>query len=291
MVKIGFDLSEENALMLEELIDEISDPNWTVERRNDPVGWSACGYFDSAEDAAASLDNLRTRLPFLPEASAEPVVETDWKNAYKAYLQPWSCGNLHWVPVWMKDSYSLPKGDKVFYFDAQMAFGTGDHPTTRLCAQALQRYISETPDYADKELIDAGCGSGILAVSAALLGFRHVKGFDIDPDAVLVSRENSRFSNAGLPDEAFWTGGLAESLPANCCDVLLANILANVLVDNAEILSAAVRDGGVLVLSGILKTEADSVKAVFEKSLSGRIESARTDFMGEWASIEFRLKR
>src|SRR5262249_19203508 len=117
------------------------------------------------------------------------LADADWRESYKAHFKPWQFGRLHWVPVWERETFKLPPGGAVLWLDPGLAFGTGNHETTRLCVERLVALAEERGTAG--RVIDAGCGSGILALSAALLGYRDVVGFDNDPEAVRVSEENA----------------------------------------------------------------------------------------------------
>jgi ribosomal protein L11 methyltransferase len=130
--------------------------------------------------------------------------------------------------------------------------------------------------------IDAGCGSGILAISAVKLGFRPVSGFDNDPEAVAVSRDNAQL-NGTASEVDFFVGDLITGLQGRQADLVMANILANVLCQFASELVAAVAPGGWLVLSGILATEIDVVRETFARSAPGWAIESRT--LGEWSDL------
>ena len=138
-----------------------------------------------------------------------------------------------------------------------------------------------------KHVIDGGCGSGILAISARKIGFTSVYGFDNDPEAVRISQENEKL--CGLEGEIqFEWADLIDGLNGRSADLLLANILANVLSDHAELLCASTNPGGRLVLSGILAREVEEVHAVYAPIIAARLGQApamdaRTD--GEWADL------
>ena len=241
------------------------------------------------DDAAAEYGELRKAFPALPESyDTEAVNDADWQNEYKKYLKPWDCRGLHWVPVWMKGEYRVPESDKALYFDAGMAFGTGDHPTTRLCAMALIDALADNPE--DKSVIDAGCGSGILAISAYLLGARKVFGFDRDPEAVKVSIENAEFNAIPKGAIEFVHSGIEMALAGRKADILLANIISDVLCIYADNLIEAVNPGGKLVLSGILAAENDEVKECFA-SRCKRAKSIESAVMGEWSSLVIEMEK
>lgn len=218
------------------------------------------------------------------EPSGEPVrralADADWRDSYKAHFKAWQFGRLHWVPLWERAQFKLPPGDAVLWLDPGLAFGTGNHETTRLCVERLVTLAEEHG--VDGSVIDAGCGSGILALSAALLGFRDVVGFDNDPEAVHVSEENARLN--GLEHRVkFTTDDLVTGLTGRQADIVLANIQADVLMRFARELIGAVAPGGTLILSGILAGENAQVRTAFEAEAPTWSVNARV--MGEWSDV------
>jgi ribosomal protein L11 methyltransferase len=223
--------------------------------------------------------------------NGEPVVRAlgdgDWRDSYKAHFRAWQFGRLHWVPVWERATFQLPPGDAVLWLDPGLAFGTGNHETTRLCVERLVGLadnfgVSQRGTARTTRVLDAGCGSGILALSAALLGFSDVAGFDNDPEAVRISQENAVVN--GLAERVtFFEGDLTSGLAGREADVVLANIQADVLKRHARELLGAVASGGALVMSGILANENAAVREVFEPLTNTWAVNART--MGEWSDI------
>lgn len=283
---------------LEDFFCEFERSPWLI--FHDTAGGNArdflMGYFDSESEALDAWADLRKVFKILPaRPSVGTLEDRDWKEAYKQNLHPWNYGRLHWVPEWQRASYAVPAGAAVVYFDAGLAFGTGDHPTTRLCGQRLVDFLENARGgnaeaIAGTSVIDAGCGSGILALSAAQLGCGNVFGFDRDPDAVAVSIEN-RAKNALPPNAAKFThDGLDTGLArAGTADVVLANIISDVLCLYADVLVASVKSGGMLALSGILAVEQATVRRVFEakaRAVWGE-NSVRSDgrVMGEWSDV------
>ncbi len=246
------------------------------------------GIFQTEAEARSRWTELR---PLLPEApGAEPALralaDADWRDSYKAHFKAWRFGRLHWVPVWERDSYDLPAGDEVLWLDPGLAFGTGNHETTRLCVERLaaldEELAASGKSRAGLEVVDAGCGSGILALSAAKLGFRNILGFDNDPEAVRVSEENAQL-NALSGRVEFLVGDLVGGLKGRSADVLLANILADVLIRFAGELVGAVAPRGTLILSGILAAENTQVRTAFSEAAPGWPVSYRV--MGEWSDV------
>lgn len=211
------------------------------------------------------------------------IENADWQESYKAHFKASQFGRLHWVPVWERDECEIPDDDEVVWLDPGLAFGTGNHETTRLCCERLVAFAGDrASEVSSARVIDAGCGSGILAISAAKLGFNNVSGFDNDPDAVRISIENAQLNDCA-EKVAFFSGDLVSGLENRRADLLMANILANVLIEFASHLAGAVAPGGLLVLSGILADEVDKVRTAFAASTLGWTIESRT--LGEWADL------
>jgi ribosomal protein L11 methyltransferase len=243
------------------------------------------GIFPSDKEAHARWAEL---MPALPEPPAvEPEVrllpDADWKNSYKAHFKAWAWGRLHWVPVWERDTFVLPEGHAVLWLDPGMAFGTGNHETTRLVIERMVAFEAAlAAGSGSHRMIDAGCGSGILALSAVLLGFSDVFAFDNDPEAVRIGKENAVLN--GLASEIqFVTGGIAESVRGRTAGFVAANIQSDVLVQNADDLLACVAPGGMLALSGILATERHRVREAFAARAPGWTVQSRV--LGEWSDV------
>lgn len=289
MIQLTTEIPEELAPDLDAHFCELEHSPWSIQEDRLKRKTSLCGYFDTEAAARNAFDELLLAFPQMPGHPSVTVIEDkDWKEAYKEHFKPWSAGNLHWVPTWERDVYPVPQGETAIYLDPGMAFGTGNHETTRLCAWRLVE-LSEVhgPERAGRSVIDAGCGSGILAISAAALGFSPVEGFDIDPDSVEIAQENAVVNNvAGAVH--FYQGDLVAGLQGKGAHVVMANILANVLVDHRDLLLDAVLPGGALILSGILATEVDAVREAFTAGARERWTDlshvdSRKD--GEWADV------
>jgi len=189
-------------------------------------------------------------LGFTPAFEARRVEEADWVRITQAQFQPVRVSPRVWVvPSW----HAAPDPAAInIRLDPGLAFGTGTHPTTRLCLNWLDEHLR-----GGEHVLDYGCGSGILAIAAMKLGAGSAMGVDIDLRAVEVSRENAERNSVAA---AFHNSDSAPSLEA---DVLLANILANPLRVLAPALASAVRPGGRIVLSGILAGQAEEVAAIY----------------------------
>lgn len=184
----------------------------------------------------------------LPDAIRR-VEDRDWVRATQAQFDPIGIGRLWIVPSW----HAVPaEAQCVIRLDPGMAFGTGTHPTTRLCLEWLERELRP-----GASVLDYGCGSGILAIAAAKFGAGLVEGMDIDEQAVAAARDNAVRNAVGVRfHDANWQ-------PERQYDVVVANILSNPLKLLAPALIGRVTPGGVLVLSGVLERQAEEVGAIY----------------------------
>ena len=267
---------------------------WGVMQREITDPYEVFGFFPDEATADAELATLRADFPELPDDFALSTMEDAyWQNAYKEFVKPWNNRQLHWVPLWERDHYAVPTGAAAVYLDAGMAFGTGAHETTRLCARRLLDYMGANSErLADIDVIDAGCGSGILALSAAALGFQHIHGFDFDPEAIRVCHENVE-TNQHIPNTvSFAVADLEIGLQNRRADLLLANIQTDVLIPYADTIIRALKPGGTLALSGILTKELEQVRTHYEQRFDelyagNSTTDSRTD--GEWGDLQFVL--
>ena len=188
----------------------------------------------------------------VPGWRVEGLADRDWERAWLDDFRPMRFGRRLWV---CPSNREPPETDAVnLRLDPGLAFGTGTHPTTALCLEWLDGHPPPAT------LLDYGCGSGILAIAGLLLGADAAWGVDLDPQALLASRDNA--ARNGVAERLH--ACLPEALPAELtCDLLLANILAGPLVALAPELGRRVRPGGALVLSGILPGQADEVAAAY----------------------------
>ncbi|TVP87797.1 MAG: 50S ribosomal protein L11 methyltransferase [Pseudomonadaceae bacterium] len=210
--------------------------------------------FEADQHAEALLAQLRAlRHGTLPEHAHELIADQDWERSWMADFNPLRFGQRLWiVPSW----HSAPEPEAVnLLLDPGLAFGTGTHPTTALCLEWLDGQPLD-----NCSLIDFGCGSGILAIAALLLGASPATGTDIDPQALEASRDNARRNQIADADLALY---LPADMPQVPADVVVANILAGPLVELSAQLTQLVKPGGRLALSGILREQADEVVAAY----------------------------
>ena len=268
---------------VEELLAEHEEQHLMVlEDKPSGRAWLT-GYYESRAEAEAGWKRFAAELDpewLATEPGLNELADKDWKESYKEHFKAWQFGRLHWVPVWERENFKLPVGEQVLWLDPGMAFGTGNHETTRLVVERLVKIAEQRGGLG--RVIDAGCGSGILALSAVKLGFAPVAAFDNDPLAVEVSRENAELNGlAGRVD--FYVGDLVTGLAGREAELVLANIQADVLIKFAPQLLAAVAPGGVLVLSGILASELVQVRGAFAELAPDCAVDSRV--LGEWSDL------
>lgn len=210
--------------------------------------------FEADTDETALIAHLQLLCGgSLPEHHVERIEDQDWERSWMDNFQPMRFGRRLWiVPSW----HAAPEPDAVnLLLDPGLAFGTGTHPTTALCLEWL-----DGQELQGCNVLDFGCGSGILAIAALLLGAPQAVGTDIDPQALEASRDNA--SRNGI-DPARFPVYLPADLPQQPADVVVANILAGPLVSLAPQITALVKGGGRLALSGILAEQAEDVRAAY----------------------------
>jgi len=282
LFELKIEISATGVEVVDALLLEHGVENWSL--LEDVIVHRAwiVGVFENEVVARLAWGELRPLLPVVPlgEPEFRALADQDWRDSYKAHFKASRFGRLHWVPVWERNAFQLPAGEAVIWLDPGLAFGTGNHETTRLCAERLVA-LADTRGVTGK-VIDAGCGSGILALSAVRLGFSDVSGFDNDSEAVRVSDENAAL-NELTGRVRFYTADLAAGLPAESADVVLANILGDVLIKFAPLLIRAVKPRGALVMSGILAVEIEKVRAAFATLVPNWTCDSR--LMGEWADL------
>lgn len=205
-------------------------------------------------------------LKEVPAYGVETVEEQNWVQLTQSQFDPIRVSERLWiVPSW----HETPDPAAVnLILDPGMAFGTGSHPTTRLCLEWLERNVSE-----GCSVLDYGCGSGILAIAAVRLGAARVAGVDIDPQAVEAARSNAERNGvvALFADSAQQVAGEY--------DVVVANILSNPLRVLAPAICAHVRSGGRLALSGILREQAEEIMAIYAQWLPMQVADMREDWV------------
>ena len=218
------------------------------------------GLFDAEHPMDKVLKQLHQVSFFKgqPDYKLEQLEDKDWEREWMDNFHPIKFGKRLWVcPSWRE----IPDPAAVnVMLDPGLAFGTGTHPTTALCMQWLDATIQP-----EQSVVDFGCGSGILGIAALKLGAKRVIGVDIDPQAIEASLANAKRNNVEGQIELYLPKDQPKDFQA---DVVVANILAGPLAELKNIISAYVKPGGLLALSGILESQAQSVIAAYSDEFS-----------------------
>ena len=280
----------------------IEDPEDILGREQGPLTWDFAdinvlehkGKFAVVKAYFAEEDNIEEILGYVNEklvelkemgidlgeakVEHEKMYEEDWANTWKQYYKPSKVGEKIVVkPIW--EEYEQKEGELVVNLDPGMAFGTGTHETTRMCIQALEKYVKE-----ESTVFDVGCGSGILAIAAAKLGAKLAVGVDLDSVAVESSIENVGYNN--LNNIEILHGNLVEVIDGKS-DIVVANILAEIICILTDDVKRVMKDGGVFITSGIIH---DRVDMVCEKLEATGFEVIEKNRDGEWNCIVAKLK-
>lgn len=238
----------------------VNTPGWTRSR--------IVALLEPDADIAAVLAEACAALNLaeIPAFTVEFIEEQNWVQLTQSQFDPIRVSDRLWiVPSW----HETPDPGAInLILDPGMAFGTGSHPTTRLCLEWLERTVQP-----GCSVLDYGCGSGILAIAAARLGAAHVAGVDIDPQAVEAARANAE-RNEVVATFADSTAPLAGEY-----DLVVANILSNPLRVLAPAICGHVRPGGRLALSGILREQAEEIIAIYRQWLPLTVADMREDWV------------
>jgi len=232
---------------------------------------------DIISEIEARLNRIKKAVEFNVgslETVKREVEGDEWLERWKEHFRPIKIGKVTVCPEWIE--YAPEIGETVTKIDSNMAFGTGEHETTSMCIELLQKYLKP-----DSDVIDVGCGSGILGITAKKLGARSVLMTDIDVCAVEAAEHNAEINGAhcdvrceNLLDDETAKG-----------DLLLANIMAEILIGFSQGIINNLKNGGVIILSGILDTRLSAVLAAYKSAGFTELETLAK---GEWRAVAMR---
>lgn len=225
-------------------------------------------YLPESSFIAETVEGIRLSIETLKDFNIDighnvvtmcEVNEEDWATAWKQYYHPVKISKRFTVvPTW-EDYQPVATDELIIELDPGMAFGTGTHPTTVMCLQALEKVVQS-----EQTVVDVGTGSGVLSIGAALLGAKAVHALDLDEVAVRSARENIALNKVDHVVEVFH-GNLLDTVKEPA-DVVVANILAEIIMTFTDDAYSIVKDGGVFVTSGIIGAKRDAVKAALQAS-------------------------
>ena len=247
-------------------------------------------YLDEEEDVAPVLMNVRKELEdmrafldvgecTIEESETEDV---DWVNNWKQYFHQFYIDDILVIPSW--ENVKPEDSDKmVIHIDPGTAFGTGMHETTQLCIRALKKYVTS-----ETEILDVGCGSGILGMLALKFGAKHSLGTDLDPCAIDAIHENMEVNGIRKDQYEVMIGNIIDDTAVQDAvgyekyDIVAANILADVLVPLTPVIIHQMKPGAVYITSGIIE---DKENVVVEAVKAAGLEVLEVNHQGEWVSV------
>jgi ribosomal protein L11 methyltransferase len=261
LLEISVRTDGEMAEALSELFNRLGHGGAVIEEApHEPRSLDVKTYLEIDEHIATSRRILEeslwhlSQLYPLPAPEFREVKEEDWANAWKAYHPVQHVGERIVIkPTWR--DYTPQPHELVVELDPGMAFGTGQHPSTRLCLLALERMMLNAA-----RVLDVGTGSGILAIAAALLGASEVFGCDIDKKSIEVARENVVLNHV-VAKVRLEVGSLGHMSPKGDADVIIINILAPVIIELLPLARPLLSDEGRIILSGLIATQEADVRA------------------------------
>lgn len=244
-------------------------------------------YFSGQENINELLQLIKEKISIISNfldtgegyAGYSEIDDEDWSAAWKKHYRPFHLsGQIVIKPSW--ENYEGKDNEIVIELDPGMAFGTGTHETTKMCAQLLEKYLRS-----DDTVIDVGCGTGILSIIAAKLGANHISAVDVDQVAVKVTEENCRLN--GVDNFVSPSKGVLSDLDKVKVDLIVANIIADVIIDLSEVAGDYLKQGGLFITSGIIKERKEEVlKAYLENGFT--FETAEE--LGEWVAMVFKCQ-
>jgi ribosomal protein L11 methyltransferase len=275
----------------------IEDPRDILEREQGPLSWDFAdinifeygkdaavvkGYFSEEDNIEEVQKYIEGKLEELKDMGIDvgegkvvikPVFEEDWANNWKKYYKPTKIGEKILIkPIW--EEYEPQNDEIIVEMDPGMAFGTGTHETTRMCIEALEKYVKP-----ESTVFDIGTGSGILAITAAKLGAKRVVGVDLDPVAVDSANSNIGFNK--LHNIEILHGNLMEVVEGKA-NIVVANIIAEVIIFLADDVKNFIQPNGYFITSGIIKDRREDVK---NKLISSGFKIVEDNTLGEWVCI------
>ena len=227
------------------------------------------GLFDASQDLKQVISNIEHQLKIkIPDWKGEQLEDKDWVRAWMDDFKPMLFGEKLWV---VPSTFEPPHPDAAnILLDPGLAFGTGTHPTTSMCLE----WLDANPP-TGKDIIDFGCGSGILAIGAILLGAKHAEAIDLDPQALIATRDNAEKNNVSSNIDIY----LPDDFPNQQTPLLLANILASPLIELAPYFADLTLPQGDIVLSGILAEQAEGVLAAYKVNFDIQVWKRQGDWI------------
>lgn len=258
------------------------EESWAPDAVARPTLPAVTGYLQAGPNWEGLRQKLETAVSQIARDKAfdytiayKPIDEQDWAESWKAFFYPQKI-TPHIVikPTWRE--YDPESDEQIIELDPGMAFGTGTHPTTRLCVQLLEKFLKP-----GDTVLDVGTGSGILLIAAVKLGAAKLRGLDFDPMAVDVARRNLDLNRVDPAVAELTTGDLVDDV-SGAYDIVVANILADVIVELLDDVPRVIKPGGLFICSGIIEARQSDVA---EKMAACGFKSAVVKKEEDWVAM------
>ena len=250
-------------------------------------------YLEEDEDKEKMLQEVREELKEIGtyvnvgsmEIEESQTEDVDWVNNWKQYFHQFTIDDVLIIPSW-EDVQPEDEDKMIIHIDPGTAFGTGMHETTQLCIRQIKKYVTE-----DTEILDVGCGSGILGMLALKFGAKHSTGTDLDPCAIDATHENMEVNGISRDQYRVMIGNIIDDKEVqdqvgyDRYDIVAANILADVLVPLTPVILNHLKTGGIYITSGIIEEKEETV---VEAVKSAGLEVLEVNHQGEWVSVTAR---
>ena len=252
-------------------------------------------YLEEDEDKEKMLQAVREELKEIGtyvnvgsmEIEESQTEDVDWVNNWKQYFHQFTIDDVLIIPSW-EDVQPEDEDKMIIHIDPGTAFGTGMHETTQLCIRQIKKYVTE-----DTEILDVGCGSGILGMLALKFGAKHSTGTDLDPCAIDATHENMDVNGISRDQYRVMIGNIIDDeeiqkkVGIEEYDIVAANILAPVLVELTPVIVNQLKPGGVYITSGIIDDKEETVVEAVKKA---GLEVLEVTYQGEWVSVTARKR-
>ena len=250
-------------------------------------------YLEEDEDKEKMLQAVREELKEIGtyvnvgsmEIEESQTEDVDWVNNWKQYFHQFTIDDVLIIPSW-EDVQPEDEDKMIIHIDPGTAFGTGMHETTQLCIRQIKKYVTK-----DTEILDVGCGSGILGMLALKFGAKHSTGTDLDPCAIDATHENMDVNGISRDQYRVMIGNIIDDKEVqdqvgyDCYDIVAANILADVLVPLTPVILNHLKTGGIYITSGIIEEKEETV---VEAVKAAGLEVLEVNHQGEWVSVTAR---
>ena len=250
-------------------------------------------YLEEDEDKEKMLQAVREELKEIGtyvnvgsmEIEESQTEDVDWVNNWKQYFHQFTIDDVLIIPSW-EDVQPEDEDKMIIHIDPGTAFGTGMHETTQLCIRQIKKYVTE-----DTEILDVGCGSGILGMLALKFGAKHSTGTDLDPCAIDATHENMDVNGISRDQYRVMIGNIIDDKEVqdqvgyDRYDIVAANILADVLVPLTPVILNHLKTGGIYITSGIIEEKEETV---VEAVKAAGLEVLEVNHQGEWVSVTAR---